>query len=466
MTRKTPFRRRPAFVEANPQWVGTSTRLSLHEAVAACFSRQSAVWAVADQAAVSLGTFLTSIALARRLSPSDYGVYAAVVAALLFFNGVHGSLVTSPLSVRGAAAGAAGLARHATASLLFTGALAVLGGLALAGVFGGMGGGALWLWAPAALAAWQLQETVRRSLMCGLGHRRAVWGDAVSYLGQSAVFWLGWRAGWMTLGRAFAVMALTSGAAAAMQAAQAGLGRVDLAEVRALARDYWKFGSWLLYGTFASVFSVQAFYWVLAWTHGAKETASLQAVWNALGVCHPLMFGLGNLLVPVVSRVKAAEGMAAAWRAALRHGGQFGAALAAYLLALLVWPGAALALLYGAGSPYTALSGALRLMVAAYALTYLAQVMGLFLTGVGDSRASFRVQLAGAAGSILAGLPMAVAGGTAGACAGLVVVNAARSVAAVVHANRARLAGFEVPVVRVPDEGARRAAAAAGGAAS
>jgi hypothetical protein len=211
---------------------------------------------VADQAVVSLGTFLTSIALARGLAPAQYGVYAAVVAAMLFLNGIHGSLVASPLSVRGAAAGPAGLARHSAAALWFTGALAVPGGLALGAVFGGRGGGVVWLWAPAALAAWQLQETVRRSLMCGLGHRRALWGDALSYLGQAALVGWGCGAGWITLGRAFAVMALTSGAAAAIQAAQTGLSRAGMSEVRALARDYWKFGSWLLYGTFASVFCV------------------------------------------------------------------------------------------------------------------------------------------------------------------------------------------------------------------
>ncbi len=402
-------------------------------------SLSGSAWSVADQAVVSLGTFLTSIALARGLAPAEYGVYAAVVAGMLFLNGIHGSLVASPLSVRGAAAPAA-LARHSAAALWFTGALAVPGGLALGAVFGGMAGGAVWLWAPAALAAWQAQETLRRSLMCGLGHRRALWGDALSYLGQAALVGWGCGAGWMTLGRAFAVMALTSGAAAAVQAAQTGLARAGLADLRTLARDYWDFGSWLFYGTFASVFCVQAFYWVLAWTHGPKETASLQAVWNVLGVCHPLMFGLGNLLVPLVARVKASEGAAAAWRAALGQGAQFGAVLAAYFAVVAVWPGAVLRLLYGAGSPYAGLTGPLRWMVAAYALAYAAQVMGQFLAGAGESRANFRVQSAGAAASILAGLPLAAHWGATGAVAGAVVVNAARLAAGFACSRRYWLA--------------------------
>ena len=136
---------------------------------------EGSVWSVADQAVVSLGTFLTSIALARSLSPSDYGVYGALLAGLLFLNGIHTSLVTSPLSVQGAAVDRATLGRYSTASVLFTLVLAAPSGLLLLAASAGLGRTSLWIWAPASLALWQLQETMRRSLMCGLGHRREVW---------------------------------------------------------------------------------------------------------------------------------------------------------------------------------------------------------------------------------------------------------------------------------------------------
>jgi O-antigen/teichoic acid export membrane protein len=397
---------------------------------------EGSVWSVADQAVVSLGTFLTSIALARTLSPSDYGAYGALVAGLLFLNGIHASLVTSPLSVQGAAVDRTTLGRYSTASVLFTLALAVPSGLLLVAASAGLGRSSLWIWAPASLALWQLQETMRRSLMCGLGHRRAVWGDAVSYLGQAVFIWAGCRAGSMSLERAFAIMALTSGAAAVVQAIQAGLGRVELAEAWRLARGFWKFGSWMLYGSFASMFSAQAFFWVLAAFHGSKETASLQAVASVLGVCHPLMFGLGNLLVPVVARAKAAGGMSLAWRSARGYGVQFGSVLALYFVILLLWPRAVLSALYGPASPYAGLAGPLRLLVAAYAFTYLAQVFGLFLTGVGDARATFQVQIYGAGSSLLLGLPLACVWGVVGACAGMLTVNATKAVASAVYVFR------------------------------
>ena len=141
---------------------------------------KGSVWSVGDQALVSLGTFLTSIALARSLSPSDFGAYGALVAAILFLNGIHSSLVTSPLSVQGAAVDRATLGRYSTASMVFTLALAVPAGLLLVAGCAGLGKSSLWIWAPASLVLWQVQETMRRSLMCGLGHRRAVWCAASS----------------------------------------------------------------------------------------------------------------------------------------------------------------------------------------------------------------------------------------------------------------------------------------------
>lgn len=395
-------------------------------------------WSVADQAAVSLGTFLTSIALARSLSASDYGAYGALLAGLLFLNGIHTSLVTSPLSVQGAAVDRATLGRYSTTALLFTLALAVPSGLLMLAASAGFGRSSLWIWAPASLALWQVQETMRRSLMCGLGHRRAVWGDAVSYLGQAVLIWAGCRTGSITLGRAFAIMALTSGAAAVVQAIQAGLARVEFAEVWRLARSFWRFGSWILYGCFASMFCAQAFFWVLTLFHGAKETASLQAVANVLGVSHPLMFGLGNLLVPVVARAKAAGGLNLAWQSARKHGVQFGLVLLPYIMILFLWPRAILSTLYGPGSHYAGLEGPMRLLVAAYVFIYLAQVLALFLTGIGDARATFRAQMYGAFSSLALGLPLACIWGTTGACAGMLAVNAMKSAASAFYAYRRR----------------------------
>ncbi len=62
-----------------------------------------------------------------------------------------------------------------------------------------------------------------------------------------------------------------------------------------------------------------------------------------------------------------------------------------------------------------------------YAVIYLAHVFGLFLTGNGNARATFQVQLYGAVPVVLLGLPLACIWGT-WRLRGLLVVNAAKCV--------------------------------------
>lgn len=83
-------------------------------------------WSLFDQGAVSLGNFLTQMLLARNLSWSDYGVFALIYGLLFFLVNSVGSLVTYPLSLKGASVSSADLPRLAGASLWFNAGLLVL----------------------------------------------------------------------------------------------------------------------------------------------------------------------------------------------------------------------------------------------------------------------------------------------------------------------------------------------------
>lgn len=387
-------------------------------------------WAIADQAAVSLGSFLSGIALARGLSANDYGVYSSLLAAMLFLHGIHSSIVSSPMTFHSAGAVHRLRARHATASLLITGVLLIPGSLTLLVATGLMAGGQLRVWAPAALAAWQLQETLRRNLMCSLDHRKALAGDAVSYLGQAALIWHGVWTGWVTLERAFLVMSATSAVAALIQAAQTRLSKIGLSEAVRYGKEYLQFGQWLLYSSLVSVFRIQAFFWVLAAFRGPAQAASLQAVINVLGFANPLFFGLNNALMPLVVSVQKESGPESAWRAANRLSMPVGVLLFTYLLAVSLFASPALSLLYGPHSPYADLVWPLRLAAAAYALQFLAHLKISVLINTGRPRAGFQVQSITALSSILVGLPLAASYGLAGACGGLLAVSTCQYAAA------------------------------------
>jgi O-antigen/teichoic acid export membrane protein len=128
------------------------------------------LWALTDQGVVSLGTFLTSVLLARTLVPAEYGVFTLIFGAVIFLNGIQGSLIGFPLSVKAAKAEQRGVQELTTAALLLTTGLAVLLGLVVA-----------------AMVLWQLQDCFRRALMAGGRFRVAIDGDTVSFLGQAAL---------------------------------------------------------------------------------------------------------------------------------------------------------------------------------------------------------------------------------------------------------------------------------------
>ena len=81
---------------------------------------------------------------------------------------------------------------------------------------------------------------------------------------------------------------------------------------------------------------------MLSLFHGPEGAAAYQAVLNLLGICHPVIFSIGNLIVPSVGRARAADGAAIALRAAGRIAVQGAVVLLPFMLLLALFPGSAL----------------------------------------------------------------------------------------------------------------------------
>ena len=378
-------------------------------------------WSQVDQGVVSLGSFLLGLILARSLPPAEHGVYALVWSALLFLRGFHTSLVTYPLSVDWAKTEPGKLNALVGGSLALTIALGLplMAGAAVAAVIVGRPG--LVPWAMGALLAGHFQETTRRALMAGLRHRATVLGDSVSYLGQVAGLWAVASSRRLSVEAAFAAMALTSLVAGFIQLRQLGAPAFETRVLRALAARWWELGRWLLLATLLSVFTIQVFPWTVGLVRGPAEAGQYQAAANLLGATHPVLFGLGNLLVPAVAQARVCGGLSASWRVARWYGLLGAVLLVPYFGVLWVWPGEVLRLVYGTGSPYMALETEVRLFALAYATIYIGQLAGALLLGLEQSRASFWVTAACAAASVVAGMPLAAGYGVDGALAGLVV---------------------------------------------
>src|SRR4030095_3337931 len=90
-------------MQADTRFVGTvQGSLPVGRGLGLTLNLQS-FWAIADQGIVSLGNFLTTIILARALTPDAYGLWSVIFGLILFLNVFPSSLVNYPLSVRLAA---------------------------------------------------------------------------------------------------------------------------------------------------------------------------------------------------------------------------------------------------------------------------------------------------------------------------------------------------------------------------
>ena len=266
-------------------------------------------WGLSNQGVVSLGNFVTNLALARRLAPTEYGIFGLIFGGMVFVNSLHASLVTFPLSVKGAAGAHADLGQLTWVALILTTLLTLPVAAATACASYAAGLLSLAPWIILALLLWQVQETLRRALMSVFRFREVLIGDAISYLGQAAWIWSLTRGGSPALWTVFGVMALTSAAGACLQFYQLRLAaRVHL-NFYNVSREYWSLGRWMALSNLVGVVNVQAVPWTLTAVRGVGEAAKLLAMGNLLGVTHPAVFGMGNLIVPAASRARKQHGV-------------------------------------------------------------------------------------------------------------------------------------------------------------
>jgi len=361
---------------------------------------ETGFWSLADQGAVSAGNFVTAVLLARALAPAEYGVYALLFALMLFMVGLHAALIAYGLSLDGAAATEAGLRPLAGGSLTLTAGLGMVLGAAtgvVAVLFHRV------TLAPSILLAllfWQLQETTRRALMSRLRHRDAVWGDALSYLGQAACIAYLFVENRLTLASTFEVMAATSAAAWFVQVAQLKLTLNDFCGGLRLVPKFWTVGRWMLLTNVAQGFIDQALLWFLA-LRGTAEVAAFQSVLNLLRAMNPVMFGIGSVLLPTVA---AQQGNLAAGLHAARRYGLLGALiLLPYFGAISIFPRLTLQLLYGPTSAYSGLQLEVRLLVVASTFIYATYMLGAYYNGLSRSYTVLRFQLIGSATALVGG---------------------------------------------------------------
>lgn len=311
--------------------------------------------ALADQAVVSLTSFVTGAVAGHTLSREQFGLYTLGLGLLVVLVNAQVALVSTPYTLRSPRLERAARARFAGSSLVLQAALSLAGAalLVLAGAAAASGAGARAFapvaWVLAASSAFVLlREYVRRLCFAELRMGPALVLDlAVAALQIPALLWLA-ASGRLSAAAAYAV----AGAACAVPAAawllgQRGRFAPHRAEVPGDLRHHWSVGKWLFAGSIAGTLAVQVFPWILAGVRGAEAAAAFGACVGPLLLSNPFVLGATNFLGPDAAHAYAENGADGLRRAVARATRLLGLTMGAFSAVLIVFGGWIVVLLYG-----------------------------------------------------------------------------------------------------------------------
>lgn len=384
---------------------------------------QRTIWAVADQCSVSAGNFLTNLVLLRVLLPVEFGTYALLLNGIIFFSTVQQALVTYPLCVRGARATPRQFQRLVGFALLGTGLLVaciLAPTLSIAGIFLKR---PTVIWAAVlAMFFWQLQDTIRAAFIARMEQRRALLGDALSYLGQALFLGCVSLRLRPSLPLVFATVAVTSLVALLIQSWQLRPAIPPRRSLKPIVGEFWFLGRWTVVAKILGFLTLQAFPWLILLRHGRLQVAGFQAIFQLLAFTNPLLFSLGSLITATVAKQRDFR-TPAVLRYILLATGLVGS----YLLVLAVAGRPIMRLLYGSHSPYLAFASLIRIFALAWIFEIVAQLATAILGGLREPRSLFHLQVVGAFAAVLVALPLSYVYGVFTAGFGLLLINVLRA---------------------------------------
>jgi O-antigen/teichoic acid export membrane protein len=386
---------------------------------------ERAVWTLVDQGTVSLGNFLVNVQLARHLPVSEYGAFALLLSLYYLAQHINGSLLLYPLMLRIAGSKEEQPASLFSITILLVAITSLALSILLAAALFALGRHDIAIAAAAYVILGQLQDATRRSLLATFRHRTANIGDAVTYIGQACAVAVLVSAGAVSLPAALYTMAAASGLAAIIQARQLRLSVPKFHIPLKMLQEFWLNGRWAIINKLLILLNVQIFPWTLAILEGPATVAGFQAVLNIANATNPIVFGLSNIVSPAVAQIHANSGIRAAWKTARIYILMGAPLIFGYCLAVMLVPDFVLKLFYGANSSYLGLEAAVRIILLAVAISYVADLIEAFLFGVEAGRAALLISAIGLATAAVL-LPFTESRGVLGGTVILAIASAVR----------------------------------------
>jgi hypothetical protein len=175
---------------------------------------------------------------------------------------------------------------------------------------------------------------------------------------------------------------------------------------------------WGLPARIAALFTVQAFPWILFYSHGAASAGIFQALCSPAALTNPVVFSTGNLITATIAGGTGRE----RFERAFRHGLYGLAAIGPYYLVALVVPHTILRVFYGSNSLYVRETVSFKILILGYSLQAVAIMTACAIGGRSETRKLFHLQMVGMVAALVIGLPAAARYGIAAAALGFAIV--------------------------------------------
>jgi O-antigen/teichoic acid export membrane protein len=339
------------------------------------------ILSLADQAVASATNFLTGVILARTCSKEELGLYTLGFSLILLMTDLQTSLITTPYMVFAPRLKARAHALYTGSTLIHQLVFCLITMLGVAGgaiaVTHGMGPRGLGpvLWAlSVVIALILLREHARRVSFARLRLVTAFLFDTSIAVGQVGGLLLLARLGLLSASRAYWVIGAVCGIAVlGWLWSDRECYHPRLGESLADLKKNWVFGKWVFASGLVWAVSMNLYPWFLAAYHGTASSGVWTACWGVVAVGNPALLGIQNLLGPKISHAYAEAGPMALRRLVLKITAALTLPVSLLCLALILWGGRLVTLLYGqqyAGNGLVVAIMALNLLVTAVAFSF------------------------------------------------------------------------------------------------
>ncbi|MQA28765.1 MAG: methyltransferase domain-containing protein [Luteitalea sp.] len=382
-------------------------------------------WAVLDQGLFALSNFAINIVVARWSSPTEYGAFTIAYTIFLLLTTVHTALIADPMIVFGTGKYREKLPSYLAVLLRGHWLLALAASLTLAatGLALGLAGEWAVAYALLGLAAANpfilLLWLIRRSCYIRVDPRLAASGSVLYMAVLLAGAYLLIRLDWLTPTSAFSLMGVGSVVSAIWMRSKLSFWSApgNAAELsRSVTAAHWAFGRWGVCAGLLGGAAGHLYFVVMPARYGPESAASLKALMNLVMPAIQALIAVSVVTVPALVRA--------------RDTGGFGGLVRRLLIlystgALLYWMVLGFSHEYLVrwlyGGRYSSESSLLWLLGLLPVVNAGACIFECALRARERSDAIFRAYLFSFVSTCVLGIPFALAWGTGGAIAGLLI---------------------------------------------